>query len=555
MPARVRSPLVADAVVIGAGPNGLTAANVLASAGWDVVCLEAQPEPGGAARSGPLTGEPGFTHDLFSAFYPLSAASPAFRPLDLESYGLRWRRTPLVVAHPTRDGTCATLSMDLDETAASLDRFAPGDGDAWRRLYGLWEKVGDDLVDAVLGRVFPPIGPSVRLAASLRRDLVRFLRFTLLSVRRLGEEEFRGVGGPRLLASNALHADLTPDSVAGGMYGWLLCGIGQARGWPVPEGGAGQITSALARRLESCGGRLELNARVTSVEVRRGRAVGVTLADGRSVSASRAVVADVGAPALFFDLVGREHLPSALVDDLDRRFQYDNATVKVDWALDGPIPWTHEDARRAGTVHVAEGMDALSEYTSQLNRRAIPSEPFLLFGQYSMGDDTRAPAGCETAWAYTHTPQEVRGDAGGDGLTGSWDERETEVFVRRMEDQVEALAPGFRDLIRARFVRTPRTFGEADANLVNGAVNGGTAQLHQQVVFRPVPAMLGRPETPVRGLFLGSASAHPGGGVHGACGANAARAALAWHSAGRTAVALGGAGAAAVAAGALRRRS
>jgi phytoene dehydrogenase-like protein len=543
---------VADAVVIGAGPNGLTGANVLASAGWDVVCVEAQSEPGGAARSGPLTGEPGFVHDYFSAFYPLSAASPAFRPLDLESYGLRWRRTPLVVAHPTRDGTTASLSMDLEETCASLDAFAPGDGDAWRRLYGLWEKVGDDLLEALLGRVFPPVGPAVKMAASLRRDLVRFLRFGLLSVRRLGEEEFRGDGGPRLLASNALHADLTPDSVAGGLYGWLLCCIGQQRGWPVPEGGAGGITDALVRRFQSEGGTIECNARVESVIIRRGRAVGVKLADGREIGARRAIVADVGAPQLFLDLVGRDHLPDNLVDDL-KRFQYDNGTVKVDWALDGPIPWDSEDARRAGTVHVAEGMDALSDFTLQLNRKLIPADPFLLFGQYSMGDPTRAPEGCETAWAYTHTPQEVRGDAGGDDLTGKWDERETDVFVRRMEDQVEALAPGFRDLIRARHVWTPVNMEQADQNLVGGAVNGGTAQLHQQIVFRPVPAMLGRPETPVRGLFLGSASAHPTGGVHGACGANAARAALAWSRAGRTAVALGGAAAAAGVLGAARR--
>ena len=543
-----------DAVVIGAGPNGLTAANVLASAGWDVVCLEAQPEPGGAARSGPLTGEPGFTHDYFSAFYPLSAASPAFRPLDLESYGLRWRRTPLVVAHPTRDGTTASLSMDLEETCASLDAFAPGDGDAWRRLYGLWEKVGDDLVEALLGRVFPPVGPAVKMAASLRRDLIRFARFGLLSVRRLGEEEFKGDGGPRLLASNALHADLTPDSVAGGLYGWLLCCIGQQRGWPVPEGGAGGITRALVKRFESEGGRLECNARVDSVIVRRGRAVGVRLADGREIDAGRAVIADVGAPSLFLDMVGRDHLPSNLIEDLDKRFQYDNATVKVDWALDGPIPWASADARRAGTVHVAEGIDALSDFTMQLNRKLIPSDPFLLFGQYSMGDPTRQPDGCETAWAYTHTPQEVRGDAGGDDLAGTWDDRETEVFARRMEDQVEALAPGFRDLVRARHVWTPKSMEGADQNLVGGAVNGGTAQLHQQIIFRPVPALMGRPETPVRGLFLGSASAHPTGGVHGACGANAARAALAWSRGGRVAVALSGAAAAGTLAAVGRRR-
>jgi phytoene dehydrogenase-like protein len=514
--------------VIGAGPNGLAAANVLASAGWDVVCLEAQADPGGAVRSGELTGQAGFTHDLFSAFYPLAAASPVMRDLGLESYGVRWRRTPLVLAHPARDGTTVSLSMDLEETCASLDAFAPGDGDAWRRLYGLWQRVGDDLVEALFGRVFPPVGPALRMAASLRRDLASFVRFSLLPARRVAHEEFRGAGGARLIAGNALHTDLTPDAAAGGLYGWLLACIGQQHGWPVPEGGAGAITRALVRRLESFGGRVECDARVVQVVVRGGRAVAVRLADGREVDARRAVIGDVGAPALLLDMVGRDHLPRRVARQLERRFEYDSATVKVDWALDAPIPWQSGDARRAGTVHVAEGMDALSDYSAELRAGLLPSDPFLLLGQYSMGDDTRAPAGRETAWAYTHVPQSVRGDAGSDGLTGRWDARDTEVFARRMEDQVEALAPGFRDLIRARHVWTPVTMEQADANLVGGAVNGGTAQLRQQIFFRPVPALLGRPETPVRGLYLGSASAHPGGGVHGAPGANAARAALWW---------------------------
>jgi phytoene dehydrogenase-like protein len=518
---------VPDAVVIGAGPNGLTAANVLASAGWDVVVLEAQPEPGGAVRSGELTGEAGFTHDWFSAFYPLAVASPALRALGLEAWGVRWRRMPLVLAHPARDGTTASLSMDVEETCASLESFAPGDGDAWRRLYGLWERVGDDLLDALFGRVFPPVGPAVKMAASLRRDLVRFVRFGLVPARRLAQERFRGDGGARLLAGNTLHTDLTLDSAAGGLYGWLLASIGQQLGWPVPEGGAGAITGALVRRLESAGGEVVCDARVVGVVVRGRRAVAVRLADGREVDARRAVIADVGAPALFLDLVGREHLRPSLVRDLERRFEYDDATVKVDWALDGPIPWQSDDARRAGTVHVGEGMDALDAYSAQLRRGLVPADPFLLVGQYSMGDPTRAPAGCDTAWAYTHVPQKVRGDAGGDGLAGAWDERETDAFARRIEDQIEPLAPGFRDLIRARHIWTPPMMEAADANLIGGAVNGGTAQLHQQILFRPVPGLLGRPETPVRGLYLASASAHPGGGVHGACGANAARAALA----------------------------
>ena len=536
-----------DAVVIGAGPNGLVAANVLASEGWSVTVLEAQPEPGGAVRSAELT-LPGFTHDMFSAFYPLAAGSPVLRALDLESYGLRWLTHDRVVAHPARDGSCALLSTDLDRTAASLEAFAPGDGAAWRRLYALWERVGGHFVDALV-TPFPPLRAGARIAAALGRDLPGFLRFGMLPVRRLAEEEFRGAGGGRLLAGNALHADVTPESAGGSLYGWLLCGLGQQQGYPVPRGGAGALTASLVRRLEAHGGTVQTGARVTEVIVRRGRAVGVRTADRRELEAPRGVLADVGAPALFFDLVGPEHLPARFLERL-RRFQYDNASVKVDWALDAPIPWTAEPARGTGTVHVTEGMDALTVHASQLARGLIPDNPFLVMGQYAAIDDTRAPAGKETAWAYTHVPQRIVGDAGG-GLTGSWNEAESELFVVRIEDQIEQLAPGFRELIVGRHVFTPPTMEAADANLVGGAVNGGTAQIHQQLIFRPV-AGLGRPETPVRNLYLASASAHPGGGAHGACGSNAARAALAARRRARTVVAMGGVAGAAGAARALR---
>jgi phytoene dehydrogenase-like protein len=516
-----------DAVVIGAGPNGLVAANVLASAGWKVVVLEEQDSPGGAVRSGELTGEPGFVSDWFSAFYPLGVASPAMRALDLERHGLRWRRAPLVVAHPTRDGTCVAISQDIDETADSFERFATGDGDRWRSLYGLWERAGDDVIDALLGGPFPPVRAGARLAASLRRDVLRFARFGLLPVRRMAEEWFRGAGAARMLAGNALHADFAPESAGSGVYAWVLCSLAQQHGWPVPEGGAGELTAALVRRLEAHGGELVVNARVEEVVVRRGRAAGVRLASGGDVAARRAVLADVDAPRLFTRLVDPDRLPSAFVRDLDR-FQYDAATVKVDWALDGPIPWQHPEARRAGTLHLAEGVDALTVHASELARRLLPARPFMLLGQYSMTDPTRQPAGAETAWAYTHVPH------------GVWKQSDTEPFVARMEGEIEALAPGFGQLVRARHVFTPASFPSHDANLVGGALNGGTAQIHQQLVFRPTPR-LGRPETPVRGLFLASASAHPGGGVHGACGANAARAALAWQRARRVSVGLVGA--------------
>jgi phytoene dehydrogenase-like protein len=514
-----------DAVVIGAGPNGLVAANVLADAGWRVLVLEAQPEPGGAVRSAELT-HPGYVHDVGSAFYPLGFASPVMRALDLPAHGLRWRDAPVVLAHPTADGRCAVLSTDLDETAASLAQFARGDGDAWRDMAREFQAISDPLLDAMMSPI-PPVRGALRLAAALGvRGLLDFTRQSLLSVRRLAEERFEGDGATLLLTGNAMHSDVGPDAPPSGILGWLMCGLGQQHGWPVPEGGAGQLTAALVRRLTERGGVVRCNARVARVDVRGRRAVAVELVDGESIAAPRGVLADVGAPALYRQLVGEEHLPARVVADL-ARFEYDPATFKVDWALSGPIPWRAEAGTRAGTVHVGDSMDLLTQHAADLAKRQIPARPFVLLGQMNKADPTRSPAGTETVWAYTHVPLHPRGDAGGN-LKGTWDSAETDAFADRLEAEIEAHAPGFRSLITARHVLSPPALEALDANLAGGALGGGTTALWQQLVFRPVPG-LGRAETPVRGLYLASASAHPGGGVHGACGANAARAAIAAH--------------------------
>ncbi|GHI97547.1 phytoene desaturase family protein [Streptomyces olivaceus] len=512
-----------DAVVIGAGPNGLVAANLLADAGWSVTVLEEQPEPGGAVRHDSEVA-PGFVNDLFSSFYPLAAASPVLRGLDLEDHGLRWSHAPHVLAHPLSDGTCAVLDRDVAATAASLEAFAPGDGAAWERLHGVWDRYRADIVDALF-TPFPPVRAGARLALRLRGGGgLRLARTLVLPVRRMGEEEFRGEGGRLLLAGNALHADLAPEAAGSGGFGWLMSMLGQTYGFPVPVGGAGALTEALVRRLRARGGVVSCGRRVERVLVRERRAAGVRTADGETVTARRAVLADVSVPALYGGLVAPADLPDQVLTDV-RRFQWDFATFKVDWALDGPVPWRCEPAAGAGTVHLADGLDELTRFAAQIAMRQVPDRPFSLFGQMTTSDPSRSPRGTESAWAYTHVPHHIRSDAGEEGITGSWDSRERELMADRVERHVERFAPGFRALVRARRVLAPPTLQAMDANLEGGAINGGTTAMHQQLVFRPVPGT-GRPETPVAGLFLASSGAHPGGGVHGAPGANAARAAL-----------------------------
>jgi phytoene dehydrogenase-like protein len=502
-----------DAVVIGAGHNGLVAANLLADAGWRVLVLEATATPGGSVRTAELTA-PGFHSDLCSAFFPLAAVSPAIRALGLESYGLRWRHAPAVLAHVFPDGRHATISRDLDATAASLASFAPGDGHAWRAEFAYWQRVRDDVLDALL-RPFPPLRAGARLLRSLRvAESVRLARMLTLPVRTLGRERFAGEGARALLAGCALHTDLGPDSAGSGVFGWLLTMLGQDVGFPVPSGGAGAITDALVRRLADRGGQVSCGRPVREVLVAGGVAVGVRDRDGVAVRARLAVLADVPAPVLYRSLVGSAHLPGRLLADLER-FEWDDGTVKVDWALSGPIPWAAPEVGRAGTVHLGADVDGMADFATDLACGRLPRAPFLLLGQMTTADPTRSPAGTESVWAYTHVP---RGEP--------WPESRLRQHADRIERVIEDAAPGFRDRIMGRALSGPAELAAHNPALVEGAINAGTSAIHQQLVFRPVPGP-GRADTPVDRLYLAGASAHPGGGVHGAAGANAARAALA----------------------------
>lgn len=510
-----------DAVIIGAGHNGLVAANLLADAGWDVVVIEAAASPGGAVRSDEL--HPGFVTDRFSSFYPMTAASPVMTGLGLERFGLRWSHAPKVLAHLRADAPAAVLYRDSQRTAELLEQAAAGDGAAWLRMAGQWDQFGVPLIGALLGP-FPPVRAGLKLGWAGRKDLWDLARLGVLSVRALTEENFEGVDPGLLLAGNAMHSDVSVDAAPSALLGWLLVGLAQSVGFPVPVGGAGEITRALVARLLTAGGEVRTATPALSIEVLEGRATGVVTQEG-FLAARRAVIAACDAQVLYRKLLDDGDVPAAHVERV-KRFRRADATVKMDYALSGPVPWRDERASDAGTVHIADSLSELTYTGAQLACGELPSSPFVLMGQMTVADPTRSPTGTESLWAYAHVPQDVRGDAAGKidhrgRLSGDALER----FAERMEDRIESHAGGFRGRIIARRVVGPDDMESANPSLIGGDVNGGTAQLFQQLIFRPVPG-LGRSATPIRRLFLGSSSAHPGGSVHGACGANAARAAL-----------------------------
>ncbi|MBY0386789.1 MAG: NAD(P)/FAD-dependent oxidoreductase [Mycobacterium pseudokansasii] len=502
-----------DAVVIGAGHHGLVAASMLADAGWDVLVLEAQPEPGGAVRSAELT--PGYITDLFSSFYPMTAASPAIAALQLEDHGLQWSHAPAVVGHPrsATDDDPPVLYRDPARTAADFERRHHGDGENWWRVVRLWERIKRPLLDAMLSP-FPPVLPTIRLLVKLgAADGVRLAYLLAQPANTMVDRMFFGEAPRVLLLGNAMHADVPLDAPGSGALGFLMTMLGQDCGWPVPVGGSGQLTAALVNRASSAGARIECNQNVARINVRGGRAVSVTTSGGRTVRARRSVVADVAAPRLFCDMLPAEAVPDGLLRELEH-YVWDPPVVKVNYALNGPIPWRAESLRQPGTVHLGADGDGLVRWMADLNTRVVPEHPFMLLGQTTTADPTRSPVGTESVWAYSHLPRTVADDAAAEQLATS------------IDHVIEAHAPGFGARVLDRFVQRPSDLEASDANLHLGALNGGTAQLPQMLIFRPAPG-LGRAETPIEGLYLGSASATPGGSVHGACGRNAAQAALA----------------------------
>ena len=319
---------IPDAVVIGAGPNGLVAANVLADAGWDVLVLEQQPKPGGAVASDSDVAD-GFVHDTFSSFYPLAAASPAITSLGLENFGLTWSHAPAVVGTPAADGGWALLYRDVERTAAALDRLWPGDGDAWRELSAGWDTLGPALTQALL-TPFPPLRGAARAALAAPKAGVRPLTTLIRSARSLSAD-LHSEAARMLIVGNAAHADLSPDGAGSGLIGWLLAMLGQTVGFPVPRGGAGRLATALADRFTAAGGEIRCETTVSAIEVEHGRAVGVRAGE-ELIRCRRAVIADVSAPALYGELLDPAAVPARVHRRL-RLFEWDPGTVKVDWGI------------------------------------------------------------------------------------------------------------------------------------------------------------------------------------------------------------------------------
>ncbi len=465
-----------DAIVVGAGPNGLAAAIRLAQEAMSVLLIEANDTVGGGTRSMELT-RPGYLNDVCSAIHPMAAGSPFFRSLGLEAFGLEWIHPDYPLAHPLDGGHAVVMHRSLAETAAALGT----DGGAYERLMRPLRDHFDAFVDEILQPILHiPKRPML---------MARFGFHALQPCAMLAERHFRTPEARALFGGLAAHSLLSLDAPASSAIGLVLGGAAHAVGWPMPRGGSQSIADALARKFLSLGGEIETGCRIDRIE---------------ELPPSRLTLFDVTARQ--FVRIAGDWLAPRYRRKLER-FRYGPAVFKVDYALSEPVPWQAEACRRAGTVHLGGTLEEIAASEKAVAHGKLPDSPFMLLAEHSRFDDTRAPKGGHTLWAYCHVP------------LGS-----TVDMTRQIERQIERFAPGFGDCIEERHVMNAADMEAMNANLIGGDINGGTASLHQ-LISRPTFSW--NPyRTPIEGVYLCSASTPPGGGVHGMCGFRAAEAAL-----------------------------
>ena len=487
--------------MIGAGHNGLVAATRLARAGWSVEVLERADVAGGAVGS--ATTDRGYLHDWGSAFYGVLHTSPVLTELGLDRR-VQWARTDVPLAalfDPARPA--ALLRADAGDTAAGLG----ADGQAWLRLVDWWERLGGPLIGAMLGPVGAPVPLARFLAAAGPRGVLATGKALLEPLEVYAGHAFTTQAARLLLAGHATHADVAADATGSTPPALLLAMAAQTRGMPVPVGGAARLAQAMVEAAQDAGVVVRTGAEVSRVVVRGGRAVGVVCADGTGVAARRAVVADVAPGALARDLVGEEHLPGDWLAQLARH-RYGSGYYRLDVDLSAPAPWADARVRDALVLHVTGDLDVLALSQAQVRRGVLPDHPQLIVGQQDRADPSRVPPGAATLWVECHAPARPR-DA-------DWP-----AFHERVLDALEAHAPGLRDVVVDTTALTPLDLQARDPNLVGGDVAGGSSALDQLLVFRPVAGWSSY-ALPVRGLYMCGAASHPGGGVHGMPGRNAA---------------------------------
>ncbi len=467
-----------DVTVVGAGPNGLAAAVALAAEGCRVTVYEAADRIGGGTRTEELT-LPGFRHDVCSSVHPMGAGSPFFRTLPLAEHGLEWVQPPVLMAHPFDDGAAALLMRSTGETAATLDAV---DARGYAALMDPWVRHWDSFLGDALA-------PPMRRLPKHPRLMARLGSVGFQSAMGFARRWFEGERARALFVGIAAHSLLSMTMSPGASFGIMLALAGHGAGWPLARGGSQSIADALASLLKLHGGRI-----VTGAPIR----------DLGELPEADATLLDLTAWQVL--AVAGERLPRRYRKRLEK-FRYGPGVFKMDWALSEPIPWQSPDCRRAGTIHLG-GSAAEIARSVETSWTGEPDEaPYMLVVQATLFDPSRAPDGKHTAWAYCHVPH------------GS-----TVDMSARMERQIERFAPGFHDIVLARSVMGPRELQRHDGNLVGGDINAGVEDV-KQYFFRPV-AKWDPYATPVRGLYICSASTPPGGAVHGMCGYNAARSAL-----------------------------